>query len=139
MAKRADAPAPSGADDRVRFDKWLWAARFYKTRSLAAQAIEAGQARVAGERVKPARPLRPGENVSVRKSGFVWIVEIIALSDRRGGAAEAAKLYCETAASVAAREAMLQQRRAAEEASPQFPGRPTKRQRRKLEDFLNEP
>jgi ribosome-associated heat shock protein Hsp15 len=139
MAKRADAPAPSGADDRVRFDKWLWAARFYKTRSLASQAIEAGQARVADERVKPARPLRPGETVSVRKSGFVWVVEVVALSDRRGGATEAAKLYLEAAASIAAREQMLQQRRAAQEAAPQFPGRPTKRQRRKLEDFLNEP
>ena len=139
MARRADAPAPGGADDRVRLDKWLWAARFYKTRSLASQAIEAGQARVADERVKPARPLHPGETVSVRRSGLVWVVEVVALSDRRGGATEAAKLYRETAASIAAREEMLQQRRAAQEAAPQFPGRPTKRQRRKLEDFLNEP
>jgi ribosome-associated heat shock protein Hsp15 len=136
--KRADA-APDAQDERVRFDKWLWAARFYKTRSLSAQAIEAGQARVGGERVKPARPLKVGETVSVRKSGFVWDVEILDLSDRRGGAADAAKLYRETAQSIKAREALLLQKRAAEEASPQFPGRPTKRQRRKLEDFLNEP
>ena len=132
-------PLQAPADERIRFDKWLWAARFYKTRSLAAQAIDAGQARVGDERVKPARALRPGETVSVRKSGLVWVVEIVALSDRRGGAADAAKLYRETAASVQAREALLAQRRAAQEAAPQFPGRPTKRQRRKLEDFLNEP
>ncbi len=117
----------------------MWAARFYKTRSLAAQAIDAGQARVGDERVKPARTLRPGETISIRKSGLVCVVEILALSDRRGGAVDAAKLYRETAASMEAREAFLQQRRAERELAPHFPGRPTKRQRRKLEDFLNEP
>jgi ribosome-associated heat shock protein Hsp15 len=126
-------------DDRIRFDKWLWAARFYKTRSLAAQAIEAGQARVADERVKPARTLKVGETASVRKGGFVWEVTVTALSDRRGGAAEAALLYRESEASIAAREALAAQKRAAAEASPRYTGRPTKRQRRKLEDFLNEP
>jgi ribosome-associated heat shock protein Hsp15 len=129
-----------GADDgRIRFDKWLWAARFYKTRSLCVQAIEAGQARVNGERAKPARAMRVGEAVSVRKSGIVCEVLVTALSDRRGGAADAAKLYRETETSAVAREQMLQERRAAEASQPRFPGRPTKRQRRKLEDFLNEP
>ena len=123
----------------MRFDKWLWAARFYKTRSLSAQAIDTGQARVGGERVKPAHPMRVGETVSVRKSGLVCEVIVLALSDRRGGAADAAKLYGETEASLAARETFLLQRAAAQAAAPQFPGRPTKRQRRKLEDFLNEP
>lgn len=136
--KRAEAQ-PAAHDERVRFDKWLWAARFYKTRSLAVQAIESGQARVGGERVKSARALHPGELVSVRKAGFVWEVEVLALSDRRGGAVDAAKLYRENEASIAAREALLEQKRAAQAASPQYPGRPTKRQRRKLEDFLNEP
>ncbi|MFO1317783.1 MAG: RNA-binding S4 domain-containing protein [Burkholderiales bacterium] len=126
-------------EERVRIDKWLWAARFYKTRSLAAQAVDAGQVRVADERVKPARPLRAGEIVAVRKAGLVWTVEVLALSDRRGGAADAALLYRETDASREAREALVAQKRAAQAASPQFPGRPTKRQRRKLEDFLNEP
>lgn len=127
------------ADARIRFDKWLWAARFYKTRSLAAQAIEAGQARVGEERVKAARTLRVGESVSVRKAGFVWEVTVTALSDRRGGAAEAALLYRESEASIAARDELARQKRAAAEASPRYTGRPTKRQRRKLEDFLNEP
>jgi len=136
---RAD-PSAGGADDgRIRFDKWLWAARFYKTRTLCVQAIDAGQARVNGERAKPARAMRVGESVSIRKSGIVCEVVITALSDRRGNATDAALLYRETEASAAAREAAQLERRAAELAQPRFPGRPTKRERRKLEDFLNEP
>jgi ribosome-associated heat shock protein Hsp15 len=141
MAK-AERSAGSEGDagaGRVRFDKWLWAARFYKTRSLAAQAIDAGQARLAGERVKPAHAVRAGDAVSVRKQGIEWAVEVIALSDRRGRRADAAKLYRETAASAKAREDEMLRRRGADAAQPRFPGRPTKRQRRKLEDFLNEP
>jgi ribosome-associated heat shock protein Hsp15 len=124
---------------RVRLDKWLWAARFYKTRTLAAQAVEAGQVRAGGERVKTAHPVRVGEHLSVRKGGYVWDVAVTGLSDRRGGAAEAALLYAEDEASVSAREELARQRKAAAEASPGHSGRPTKRQRRKLEDFLNEP
>ena len=136
---RAD-PSPGDTDDgRIRFDKWLWAARFYKTRSLCVQAIDAGQARVNGDRAKPARAMRVGESVSIRKSGIVCEVVITALSDRRGNATAAALLYRETEASAAAREAAQLERRAAELAQPRFPGRPTKRERRKLEDFLNEP
>ena len=89
-------PDPPVEADRVRFDKWLWAARFYKTRSLAAQAIDAGQARVNDERVKPAHLPRVGNLIAVRKGGMVWTVEVLALSDRRGGAAQAALLYRET-------------------------------------------
>ena len=126
-------------EGRIRFDKWLWAARFYKTRSLCAQAIDAGQVRVNGDRAKPARNMRVGELVSIRKSGIVCEVTVTALSDRRGNATEAAKLYCETEASMAAREEAHLLRRANDAAQPRFPGRPTKRERRKLEDFLNEP
>jgi len=127
------------SDSRCRFDKWLWAARFYKTRSLASQAIESGQTRVDGERVKPAHAVRVGEVVTVRKAGFVWEATVLALSDRRGGAAEAALLYRESEASVAAREELARKKRADFEANPRYTGRPTKRQRRKLADFLNEP
>ncbi len=137
--KRAGAAAADGQDDRVRFDKWLWAARFYKTRSLCVQAIDAGQVRVNGERAKPARTMRVGESVSIRKSGIVCEVMVTALSDRRGNATAAALLYRETEASAAAREEAQLLRRAADSAEPRFPGRPTKRERRKLEDFLNEP
>jgi len=125
--------------ERVRFDKWLWAARFYKTRTLAAQAIDAGQARVDDERVKPAHAVRVGLRVTVRRQGLVWDVEVIALSDRRGSAADAALLYRESAESVAARARAIAERQAALAAQTRFTGRPTKRDRRKLEDFLNEP
>ena len=136
---RADPRNEDADDGRIRFDKWLWAERFYKTRSLCAQAIDAGQVRVNGERAKPSRNMRVGEAVSIRKSGIVCEVTVTALADRRGSATDAAKLYCETEASAAAREEAWLARRAAESAQPRFPGRPTKRERRKLEDFLNEP
>ena len=126
-------------DTRLRVDKWLWAARFYKTRTLAAEAIDAGHVRIGGERVKTAHAVRTGDRVSIRKAGYVWDVTVTAVSDRRGGAADAALLYKEDDASIAARDELAKQRKAAAEASPRYPGRPTKRQRRKLEDFLNEP
>jgi len=133
-------PEPAGAGgDRIRFDKWLWAARFYKTRSLASAAIDAGQARINDERVKPSRAPRMGDLVSIRRGGLTWIVAVVALSDRRGGAPEAALLYRETPESLKEREAIVLEQRAARVSTPQAPGRPTKRQRRKLEDFLNEP
>src|SRR2546428_10642495 len=79
----------SALDSRTRLDKWLWAARLYKSRTLAAQAIETGQARVNEERVKPAHPVRVGERVNVRKAGLTWDLEVLALSEKRGGAADA--------------------------------------------------
>jgi len=131
-----ETPSDAG---RVRFDKWLWAARFYKTRALASAAIDAGQARINDERVKPSRAPHVADIVTLRRGGLTWVVEVLALSDRRGGAPEAALLYRETEASAAAREAVVQDARAARASTPITPGRPTKRQRRKLEDFLNEP
>lgn len=130
---------PSSAADRVRFDKWLWAARFYKTRTLAAQAIDTGKARLGDERVKPAHAVRAGDTVTVRRDGLAWQVHVLAVSDIRGGAAEAALLYRENEASLAAREEAVAQRRAERSAAPRYPGRPSKKQRRKLEDFLSEP
>jgi ribosome-associated heat shock protein Hsp15 len=130
--------AHAPAADRVRLDKWLWAARLYKTRSLAVQAIDAGQVRVDEARVKPAHPARIGEKIGVRKSGLLIELIICALSDRRGGAPEAALLYAETEDSVAARARFIAERKSAA-LLPRFAGRPTKRDRRKLEDFLNEP
>ena len=143
MAKPESAPGRPDQDDgtpRIRFDKWLWAARFYKTRALAAQAIDASQARLAGERVTPARVVRVGDAVSVRKQGTMWNVEVTALADRRGSAMQAAALYRELPESVAARTEERERRQAAAAAAePGFTGRPTKRNRRKLADFLNEP
>jgi ribosome-associated heat shock protein Hsp15 len=123
----------------MRLDKWLWAARFYKTRALAARAIETGQARIAEARVKPAHPVRDGDRISVRRGGLVQQVVVLAVAERRGSASEAEKLYAETPESLAAREQALLARKAAGASEPHFPGRPTKRDRRRLEDFLNEP
>lgn len=130
----SDAPAAP----RIRIDKWLWAARFYRTRTLAVAAVESGQVRVNGERAKPARSVHVGETVDIRKNSIAWVVEVTALADRRGSATDAAGLYRETDASRASREAELARRKAAA-TGPRFDGRPTKRQRRKLADFLNEP
>jgi ribosome-associated heat shock protein Hsp15 len=127
-------------DDTVRIDKWLWAARFYRTRSLAAQAVDAGQVRVNGERVKPAYPVRKSSRVTVRKQELTFDVEVLDVAERRGSASVAATLYRESADSIAARTAAIAERRAAHARMlMNAQGRPTKRDRRKLEDFLNEP
>ncbi|HEX6137873.1 MAG TPA: RNA-binding S4 domain-containing protein [Casimicrobiaceae bacterium] len=137
--KRAapDAGPAKAVAGRVRIDKWLWAARFYRTRGLAALAVDSGQVRVNGARVKPAHPVRTATRVTIRKQDLAWDVEVLDTSERRGPAPQALKLYRETAESAAARERLLAERGAARAAAA--PGRPTKRNRRRLEDFLNEP
>ena len=137
MKRSAEEEASRASGSRVRLDKWLWAARFYRTRSLAAQAIDAGHVRVDGERVKPAQPVHPGSRVSVRKHDLAWEIEVIAVGERRGSAAQAALLYRESEESAAARERARRERSASRAVAA--PGRPTKRDRRRLEDFLNEP
>lgn len=118
--------------DRLRIDKWLWAARFFKTRSLAAQAVENGRVRVAGERVKPAKALQSGDVVTVRVGELEWVVTVRALALRRGPGAEARGLYEEDEASRARREAITAARRLEPEPGFGFRGRPTKRDRRML-------
>ena len=118
----------------MRIDKWLWAARFYKTRSLAAQAIDAGHVSVNGERAKAAKALRVGDEVVVRRPPFEHTVHVKALSDRRGGGAEAALLYDETAESRARRTVLTAQMKSMP--SPRFSGRPTKKTRRDYEKWL---
>ena len=130
------AQAQAGAS-RVRIDKWLWAARFYRTRSLAADAIEAGHVRVDGERVKPAHPVHAGSRVTVHRQALAWEIEVLAVTEQRGGAAQAAVLYRETAQSVTTRERVLAER--AQARASAATARPTQRDRRKLPDFLNEP
>jgi ribosome-associated heat shock protein Hsp15 len=115
----------------MRLDKWLWAARFFKTRSLAQQAIAAGQVRLRGERVKPAHEVRPGDELLLRKSDLEWQVIVRLLSERRGPAEEAMKLYEETAPSRAERERRMELRRLGPGVDTK--GRPTKRDRRLLE------
>jgi ribosome-associated heat shock protein Hsp15 len=132
--------AEQGGAERTRLDKWLWAARFYRTRSLAAAAIDAAQVRVDGERVKPAHAVRAGMRISVRKQSLTWNVDVLQIVERRGSATQAAALYRETEESIALREKTRDEQKAARaQALATTPGRPTKRDRRKLEDFLNEP
>jgi ribosome-associated heat shock protein Hsp15 len=133
MRQTADDMAGAG---RVRVDKWLWAARFFKTRSLAVEAIEGGKILVAGERVKPAKLLQAGDVISVRLGPYDHVVTIRATSERRGPASVAATLYEETAASRAAREKLAEQLRMAPAAFVyEDKGRPTKRDRRELDKF----
>ena len=121
---------------RVRFDKWLWAARFYRTRSLAALAIAAGHVRVEDQRIKPSRAAATGERVVLRKDGLVGDIVVTALSDRRGNADHAAELYREAPARITARLEEIARRKGAATVSPMRPGRPTKRERRKLKEFF---
>jgi ribosome-associated heat shock protein Hsp15 len=129
---------PETRDPRVRLDKWLYAARFYKTRSLAAQAIESGRARVDNQRVKPSHAVKAGARITLSKDSLVWKVEVAAVSDRRGPASEAAKLYRESPEGAALREEEIAKRKAAAASAPRTSGRPTRRDRRKLHSFFEE-
>lgn len=117
----------------VRVDKWLWAARFFKTRALATEAVAGGKVEVNGERVKPARPVKPGDTISVRLGPYVHDAVVRGLSDKRGPASVAQGLYEETAASREAREKLAWQLRHAAPVIEAGEGRPTKRDRRDLE------
>jgi ribosome-associated heat shock protein Hsp15 len=133
---RSHVAEEAGEDGgRVRLDKWLWAARFCKTRALAVEAIEGGKVTVNGERVKRARHLEIGEEVRIRMGPYEHVVIVRGLSDRRGPAREAALLYEETEASRKARETMSAQMRAMQMQTRYDSGRPTKKDRRDLERF----
>jgi ribosome-associated heat shock protein Hsp15 len=125
----SDAPA----EEKVRLDKWLWAARFFKTRSLAARAISGGKVQLNGRRAKRSAMLRSGDQVRVRKGPLEFQLVVVKLSEQRSSATEAAKLYEETAESVMARENLRSQRKAAPTFSYRDKGRPTKKERRELE------
>jgi ribosome-associated heat shock protein Hsp15 len=125
-------------DDRLRIDKWLWAARFYKTRSLASDAVDAGKALVNGQRAKPAKTLKPGDELQIRAHGVEYTVKVLALSDRRGPAPQAALLYEETAESKRKRQEAKLTRVPLEPAAI-IRGRPTKKARRQLQKLRDEP
>jgi ribosome-associated heat shock protein Hsp15 len=117
----------------IRIDKWLWAARFYKTRSSAQQAIEGGKVKLNGERTKPAKDLKPGDRLSINKGAYVWAITVLQVSAHRGPATIARTLYEESAESRAKREAEMTRRRDTFEPATARKGRPTKRERRDLE------
>lgn len=118
--------------DRVRVDKWLWAARFYKTRSLAADAITSGKVELNGERTKPAKTVKAGDRLRIRSGIFEQVITVRALSDKRGPATVAQALYEETAESAAAR-ARLAERMRYEMPAAMDSGRPSKKDRRDIE------
>ncbi len=118
----------------MRIDKWLWAARFFKTRSLAVEAIDAGHVSVNGERTKPAKMLKAGDSVVVRKPPFEHEIVVKALSDRRESGTIAARLYEETAESRERRMKLAAEMKS--QPQPRFKGRPTKKTRRDYEKWL---
>jgi len=120
-------------DGRVRLDKWLWAARFFKTRALAAEAVEGGKVQVNGDRPKRARPLQVGDEIRIRLGPYEHTVRVRALSHRRGPAAEAARLFEETEASRAKREALAVQLKSLHAVFGPEKGRPSKKDRRAIE------
>ena len=124
--------------DRVRIDKWLWAARFFKTRSLAAKAVEGGKVKLNGDRPKPAKELKPGDELTIHVAELEWTVSVRELSDRRGPAEVARKLYAETEASQTRRQAAIEMRRLQAVPVRQERGRPTKRDRRLIHRFTDE-
>ncbi len=122
-------------DDKVRLDKWLWAARFFKTRSLAAAAIQGGKVHVNGARVKPAHGVKPGETLSIRRGPDEYVVIVKGLARLRGPASQAALLYEETSQSVQRREALAAERKAQTALVPYPLRRPNKKERRQIVRF----
>jgi ribosome-associated heat shock protein Hsp15 len=128
--------SPMGTEAGVRLDKWLWAARLFKTRSLAAEAVAKGQVRVQGQPAKPSRDLKPGDILTLRRQGFEQTLTVRALSDARRPAPEAQLLYTESEDSKAAALRFAQARKQGiEPALSLEQGRPTKRDRRQLADW----
>ncbi|MGB5832474.1 MAG: RNA-binding S4 domain-containing protein [Thiohalocapsa sp.] len=118
-----------------RLDKWLWAARFFKTRPIAVEAINGGKVQVNGQRVKPGRSIGPGARLIIHKGELEWIIEVKALAKQRRPASEAALLYDEDETSRLKRQELVRERREAGTQAPTVRGRPTKRDRRRIGTF----
>ncbi|WP_029046844.1 RNA-binding S4 domain-containing protein [Cupriavidus sp. amp6] len=123
------------ADARQRIDKWLWCARFFKTRSLAAEAVERGKVTVNGQLVKNSREVRPGDKVALEAHQQRWELQVKGIAPARGPAPVAQTLYEESVDSQARRQAEAERRRLQPEPAAQLQGRPTKRDRRRIDDF----
>jgi ribosome-associated heat shock protein Hsp15 len=121
----------------MRLDKWLWAARFFKTRSLAQQAIVAGRVKANEERIKPAFDVKVGDLLSVRVGDYEWVVSVRGLSERRGPSVQAKLLFEETDPSRKERERRMDVRRYSPEPAASIKGRPTKKDRRDLDDWTS--
>jgi ribosome-associated heat shock protein Hsp15 len=124
--------------DGVRLDKWLWAARFFKTRTMAAKACELGRVEASGQAARSAREVRVGDQLIIRTEGGTFAVEVLGVSEMRGPAPTAQALYRETEASQEARRQFAEERRAGMHYTPAPAGRPSKRDRRKIHRFRSE-
>ncbi len=127
-----DTPEATGSQ---RLDKWLWAARFFKTRPLAVEAVNGGKVQVDGQRAKPGRAIRPGTRLTIRKGELEWQIEVQAICRQRRPAAEAALLYSEDEASRRKRQELVRERREAGRTPAPERGRPTKRDRRRIAEL----
>ena len=123
-------------EDSVRVDKWLWAARFFKTRALASAAVAGGKVQVNGSRAKPAKPVQAGDQLRVRVGPYDWLITVRAVTERRGSSKDAQLLYDESPEGRAARERLAEAHKIAPAPTYQGKGRPTKKDRRKLEELL---
>ena len=135
MSRRShDEEIPANAD-RIRLDKWLWAARFFKTRPLAAEAINGGKVHLNGQRAKPGKEIGVGAQLQVSKDQYVWDIVVTSISAQRRPAKEAALLYQETQQSLDKRQAEVARRRAEKELQAQPDHRPNKKDRRAIHRF----
>jgi ribosome-associated heat shock protein Hsp15 len=135
MKKDRDNEADDGPGERHRVDKWLWSTRFFKTRSVAAQAVSGGKVHINGERVKPAHVVRIGDRISLMINGVAAEFDVLGLPARRGPASEAQANYAERPDSVARRARVREAQRLADLSRPRPEGRPDKRDRRRLVKF----
>lgn len=119
----------------VRIDKWLWAARFYKTRSLAKKHVEQGKVRINGQKCKPSRDVKVDDVLIIQKLDLRWEVKVLELAEKRVGAKLAVNLYQETEDSIKQREAMSDMKKFTFHSTPKPEGRPTKKQRRDLKNL----
>ena len=124
-----------GMSEHLRIDKWLWAARFFKTRSLAAKAVDGGRVKLNGERTKPAKEVKPGDSLTIHAGELEWVVSVLELSERRGPAEAARRLYAETPESTERRLRAVAERRIQVGPVRQERSRPTKRDRRLIHRF----
>ena len=123
-------------ENTVRIDKWLWAARFFKTRALASTAVSGGHVQIDGSRIKPSRNVQVGNRLHIRRGEELFEIDVLALSERRGPAKEAAWLYAETEESIKQREAAREQRKLIGGPMARPEGRPDKRDRKKIRQFI---
>ncbi len=122
-------------EEKIRLDKWLWAARFYKTRAMASEAVAGGKVHLAGRRVKPSRSVKTGDCFEVRRGYECYEVIVSELSERRGSACDAQALYRETEASIEKRDSEAGKRELAKMQRPHTESRPDKKQRRQIRQF----